>query len=73
MAKCRAIERVLLAGVAQRRCRRKVTGRRNFAARPRGDVVGSRTEQSWPQEPEAPAMIRSRWDERFGDRQQELV
>jgi G3E family GTPase len=29
--------------------------------------------KSWPQEPEAQAMIQSRWDERFGDRQQELV
>ncbi|MBB5485121.1 MULTISPECIES: zinc metallochaperone GTPase ZigA [unclassified Paraburkholderia] len=28
---------------------------------------------AWPQEPEAQAMIRSRWHERFGDRQQELV
>ncbi|MFL9866547.1 zinc metallochaperone GTPase ZigA [Paraburkholderia fungorum] len=29
--------------------------------------------QSWPQDSEAQAMIRSRWDGRFGDRQQELV
>ncbi|WP_323121305.1 zinc metallochaperone GTPase ZigA [Burkholderia alba] len=28
---------------------------------------------AWPQDPEAQAMIRSRWDARFGDRQQELV
>jgi G3E family GTPase len=28
---------------------------------------------SWPQEPALQEMIRSRWDERFGDRQQELV
>ncbi|MGF6416514.1 zinc metallochaperone GTPase ZigA [Paraburkholderia sp. MM5482-R1] len=28
---------------------------------------------AWPQEPEAQAIIRSRWHERFGDRQQELV
>jgi G3E family GTPase len=28
---------------------------------------------AWPEQQEAQAMIRSRWDERFGDRQQELV
>ncbi|MEW6343893.1 MAG: zinc metallochaperone GTPase ZigA [Pseudomonadota bacterium] len=28
---------------------------------------------AWPQEPAAQAMIRSHWDERFGDRKQELV
>ena len=29
--------------------------------------------KSWPQDPALQAMIESRWDERFGDRQQELV
>jgi G3E family GTPase len=28
---------------------------------------------TWPRDPDALAMIRGRWDERFGDRQQELV
>jgi G3E family GTPase len=30
-------------------------------------------EASWPQEREARMLIRSRWNEHFGDRQQELV
>jgi G3E family GTPase len=30
-------------------------------------------EEAWPRDPDALAQIRGRWDDRFGDRQQELV